>query len=68
MTGGRFHRIRSAAAAKCPERPKLPDFHTAWANTGLGRLDVALDLAATNHWTVVDMKRDWKVMFPFQKQ
>jgi hypothetical protein len=38
------------------------------ANTGLGRLDVALDLAATNHWTVVDMKRDWKVMFPFQKQ
>jgi len=38
------------------------------ANTGLGRLDVALDLAATNHWTVVDMKRDWKVMFPFRKQ
>ncbi len=27
------------------------------ANTGLGRLDVALDLAATNQWTVVDMKR-----------
>src|SRR5229473_3939435 len=26
-------------------------------NTGLGRLDVALDLAATNQWTVVDMKR-----------
>jgi haloacid dehalogenase-like hydrolase len=33
-----------------------------------GRLDVALDLAATNRWTVVDMKRDWKVIFPFQKQ
>jgi haloacid dehalogenase-like hydrolase len=33
-----------------------------------GRLDVALDLAATNHWTVVDMKRDWKIIFPFQKQ
>jgi hypothetical protein len=32
-----------------------------------GRLDVALDLAATNRWTVVDMKRDWKVIFPFQK-
>jgi hypothetical protein len=28
---------------------------------GLGRLDVALDLAATNQWTVVDMKREWKV-------
>jgi hypothetical protein len=32
-----------------------------------GRLDVALDLAATNHWTVVDIKRDWKIIFPFQK-
>jgi hypothetical protein len=34
----------------------------------VGRLDVALDLAPTNHWTVVDMKRDWKVIFPFEKQ
>jgi hypothetical protein len=33
-----------------------------------GRLDVALDLAPTNHWTVVDMKSDWKVIFPFEKQ
>jgi haloacid dehalogenase-like hydrolase len=33
-----------------------------------GRLDVALDLAATNHWTVVDMKRDWKVIFSFERQ
>jgi hypothetical protein len=38
------------------------------ANTGLGRLDVALDRAATTQWTVVDMKRDWKVIFPFQKR
>jgi hypothetical protein len=30
-----------------------------------GRLDVALDLAPTNHWTIVDMKRDWKVIFYF---
>jgi haloacid dehalogenase-like hydrolase len=32
-----------------------------------GRLDKALDAAAANHWTVVDMKRDWKVIFPFQR-
>ncbi len=32
-----------------------------------GRLDVALDAAAANQWTVVDMKRDWKVIFPFDK-
>jgi hypothetical protein len=30
-----------------------------------GRLDLALDAAATNGWTVIDMKKDWKVIFPF---
>ncbi len=29
-----------------------------------GRLDKALDAAAVNKWTVVDMKNDWKVIFP----
>jgi hypothetical protein len=31
-----------------------------------GRLDKALDAAALNQWTVVDMKRDWKRVFAFQ--
>ena len=30
-----------------------------------GKLDVALDAAAVNKWTVVDMKRDWKRIFAF---
>jgi haloacid dehalogenase-like hydrolase len=30
-----------------------------------GKLDVALDAAAVNRWTVVDMKNDWKRIFPF---
>ncbi len=30
-----------------------------------GRLDKALDAAGPNKWTVVDMKRDWKRIFPF---
>jgi hypothetical protein len=30
-----------------------------------GKLDVALDAAAVNKWTVVDMKRDWKRVFAF---
>jgi hypothetical protein len=30
-----------------------------------GRLDIALDAAAMNRWTVVDMKKDWKVIFLF---
>jgi phosphoserine phosphatase len=29
-----------------------------------GKLDNALDAASMNHWTVMDMKRDWKVIFP----
>jgi hypothetical protein len=27
---------------------------------------VALDAAKVNGWTVVDMKRDWKVIFPVE--
>ena len=36
-------------------------------NTDFGKLDVALDAAAVNKWTVVDMKKDWKVIFPFER-
>ncbi|WFU54367.1 HAD family hydrolase [Bradyrhizobium pachyrhizi] len=30
----------------------------------IGKLDKALDAAAASGWTVVDMKRDWKEVFP----
>jgi len=29
--------------------------------------DQALDEANANRWTVVDMKRDWKRIFPFKE-
>lgn len=38
-----------------------------WAydrDSGIGRLDKGLDEAMANGWTVVDMKEDWKVIFP----
>ncbi|PWK61956.1 HAD family hydrolase [Aminobacter sp. AP02] len=35
-------------------------------NTEFGKLDEALDAAAVNNWTVVDMKTDWKTIFPFE--
>jgi phosphoglycolate phosphatase-like HAD superfamily hydrolase len=35
-------------------------------NTSFGRLDKALDAAALNKWTVVDMKNDWKRIFAFE--
>ncbi len=37
-------------------------------HTRFGRLDKALDEAHKRGWTVVDMKKDWKVIFPFEKE
>ena len=42
-----------------------------WAydrKSSIGRLDKALDEAQAKGWTVVDMKRDWKVVFPFKQR
>ena len=33
----------------------------------VGKLDKALDEAGAKSWTVVDMKRDWKTVFPTGK-
>ncbi|HWJ13150.1 MAG TPA: hypothetical protein VNS10_05360 [Gemmatimonadaceae bacterium] len=32
------------------------------------RLDKALDAAPAEHWIVIDMKRDWRIIFPFEKK
>ncbi len=44
------------------------DAEREWAydrKSPIGRLDKALDEAKVRGWTVVDMKQDWKVIFPF---
>src|SRR5215470_17036388 len=44
------------------------DAEREWAydrQSHIGRLDKALDEAKAKGWTVVDMKRDWKTVFPF---
>jgi phosphoglycolate phosphatase-like HAD superfamily hydrolase len=33
----------------------------------IGKLDKALDEATARKWTVVDMRTDWKVIYPFQR-
>jgi len=41
-----------------------------WAydrQSSIGKLDKALDEARARGWTLVDMKRDWKVIFPFAR-
>jgi hypothetical protein len=45
------------------------DAQREWAydrQSPVGRLDKALDEALRQGWTVVDMKRDWKQIYPFQ--
>ncbi len=45
------------------------DADREWAydrDSSIGRLDQGLDEARAKGWTVVDMKRDWKVVFPFE--
>jgi hypothetical protein len=45
------------------------DAEREWAydrQSPIGRLDKAFDEAQRRGWTVVDMKKDWKRIFPFQ--
>ena len=40
-----------------------------WAydrKSSVGRLDKGLDEALEKGWTVIDMKEDWKLIYPFQ--
>jgi phosphoglycolate phosphatase-like HAD superfamily hydrolase len=62
-------------AAGQGERLMLIVHHTdderEWAydrKSSIGRLDKALDEAKSRGWAVVDMKRDWKVVYPFEKR
>jgi phosphoglycolate phosphatase-like HAD superfamily hydrolase len=46
------------------------DAEREWAydrQSSIGRLDKGLDEAASRGWTVVDMKKDWKRIYPFEK-
>jgi phosphoglycolate phosphatase-like HAD superfamily hydrolase len=47
------------------------DAEREWAydrTSHIGKLDKALDEANAKGWTVVDMKQDWKQVFPFAKR
>ena len=45
------------------------DEEREWAydrKSHIGKLDKALDMASKRDWSVVDMKTDWRVVFPFE--
>ena len=47
------------------------DAEREWAydrKSAIGQLDKALDEAQAKGWTVVDMKNDWKTIFPFGRK
>jgi hypothetical protein len=47
------------------------DAEREWAydrKSSIGRLDEGLDEAQDKGWTIVDMKRDWNIVFPFEKR
>ncbi|MGB5895363.1 MAG: HAD family hydrolase, partial [Ignavibacteriaceae bacterium] len=46
------------------------DAEREWAydrESHIGKLDKALDEANEKGWTVVDMKNDWKIIYPFEQ-
>ena len=52
-------------------RSTSADAEREWAydrTSHIGKLDKALDEANAKGWTVVDMKRDWKRIFPFESE
>jgi len=47
------------------------DAEREWAydrRSSIGKLNKALDEAQVRGWTVVDMKKDWKMIYPFEKR
>jgi hypothetical protein len=45
------------------------DAEREWAydrKSPIGRFDKGLDEAKEKGWTVVDMKKDWKIIYPFE--
>ncbi len=47
------------------------DAKREWAydrKSAIGKLDKALDVAKKHDWTVVDMEKDWRVVYPFEKE
>lgn len=47
------------------------DSKREWAydrKSNIGKLDKGLDEAAAKDWTVVDMKQDWKIVYPPEKK
>ena len=62
--------VCDAGTATASRDPHHTDAEREWAydrTSHIGRLARGLDAAPIRGWILVDMKRDWKVIHPFQK-
>jgi len=70
---GDFEMMEYTEANKKYKTLELYVHHTdakrEWAydrKSHIGKLDKGLDYAKIHHWTIADMKQDWKVIYPFE--
>jgi len=70
---GDFEMMEYTEANKNARTFQLYVHHTdeerEWAydrKSHIGKLDKGLDYAKEHNWTIVDMKNDWKVIYPFE--
>ncbi len=65
-----FGGLLTAQAADSLPYVHHTDAEREWAygrQSNIGRLDKGLDEAREKGWTVVDMKQDWKIIYPFER-
>ena len=61
-------RTRSRTTTGTASRPSPADREWAYdRQSHVGKLDKALDEGLAKGWTIVDMKKDWKRVYPFEK-
>jgi len=70
---GDFAMMEYTEANKAHKTLELYVHHTdekrEWAydrKSHIGKLDKGLDYAKDHNWTIVDMKKEWKVIYPFE--
>jgi len=62
--------MKNSSRALRADRPST-DAEREWAYdraSFIGKLEKALDEAKAKNWTVVDMKQDWKTIFPAENK
>jgi hypothetical protein len=68
MATGKCCNTQWAGAARFALIVHHTDAEREWAydrRSAIGHLDKALDEAQARGWTIVDMKSDWRTIFPF---